>query len=534
MSFPIRRQIFFAIAITSIITLFLFALVALPIAYNGMYTQLIESRITNMNWLAIRLDITIRSYKNQFYEYEVDKDFRGAVLEWALGTGLDHQGQTKIRTTFNQSLSVDANIKSIEIYAFNSREAYISTRASSYLAKTDNPQNPGDQWNNLPQINVMFIKAKNEILVLHQMYHFETGLPLAVIVLRMEPGVFNDYIANIKVNDNEGVLLFNEQNQILFSDTPDMPKDYPGNIEILLEEIKEKRPGPYIHNSNFIFYANPSGGRLQGVYIVPNNILTRTIHRTLFAGIVIAIIAVTLALLLSLIFSRMISSPIIQLSEKMRTSTIKDYTDTNITSRNDEIRLLRDSFDMMIRRNQELIREEYQSKIEKRNAQIRALQAQINPHFMHNTLQVIGGMVLKKQPSGVYTMVTALSDMLRYSFDFSHEMEPLKNEIAYLDTYIVIQNNRFDGRVHFERLVPDNMMDVLIPKLILQPVFENSFKHGFGEKPGEWALGLSVEKTGDESILIRAYDNGVGIQEEKLAAIRSELEGREINTLGAA
>jgi two-component system sensor histidine kinase YesM len=188
----------------------------------------------------------------------------------------------------------------------------------------------------------------------------------------------------------------------------------------------------------------------------------------------------------------------------------------------------------MIRRNQELIREEYQSKIEKRNAQIRALQAQINPHFIHNTLQVIGGMVLKKRPADVYTMVTALSDMLRYSSDFFHEMEPLKNEIDYLDTYILIQNNRFDERVRFEKFIPEDVMNALIPKLILQPIFENSFKHGFGEKSGEWILGLSVEKTGGENILIRSYDNGVGIQKDKLAMIRSDLESGEINTLGTA
>jgi sensor histidine kinase YesM len=536
MSFSIRQQIFLAMTTTSLITLFLFAVFALPIAYNGMYTQLIESRVTNMNWLAIRLDITIHSYKNQFYEYEVDKDFRNVVLAWVSGAGLDHQGQAKIRTTFDRSLSVDTNIRSIEIHAFNSDESYISTRASAYLAKKDNPQDLWGQLNNPPQTGILFIKVKNEILILHQMNHFETGMPLAIIILRMEPAVFNNYITNIKVNDNEGVLLFNEQSRILFSDIPDMTKDYSEDIGSMLDKIKEKTPGSYIHNNNFIFYANPSGGKLQAVYIVPNNILTKTIERTLFAGIVISIIAVILALLLSLIFSRVISGPIIQLSEKMRTSTIKDYTNTAaaITSRNDEIRLLRDSFDMMIRRNQELIREEYQSKIEKRNAQIRALQAQINPHFIHNTLQVIGGMVLKKNSADVYTMVTALSDMLRYSFDFSREMEPLRNEIDYLDTYIVIQNNRFDGRVCFEKFISDDLMDILIPKLILQPIFENSFKHGFGEKPGKWILGLCVEKSGNENILIRSYDNGMGIQEEKLAAIRSDLKSGEISTLGTA
>ncbi|MDR2028551.1 MAG: histidine kinase, partial [Treponema sp.] len=400
--FSIRRQIFLSMTITSLITLLLFALSALVIAYNGMYTQLIESRITSMNWLSLRLNISIRSYEAQFYEYEVDKDFRSVVINWVSGGELDHRGQTNIRTVFNRSLTVDTNIKSIEIYNLNSGETYISTRASSYLIKNKTFDDIRNQQGNPPQTNVVFVKNRDEILILHQMNQFETGESLAIILLRMKSGVFSDYITNVKVNSGEGVLLINEQNQILFRDTPNIAADYPEDLDALLRNSRESSPEPYVHNNNFFFYAAPAGGKLQVVYVVPNGILTGTVRQTLFAGIIISIIAVILGLILSLMFSKIISRPIIRLSEKMRTSTIKDYTDINNTSRKDEIGLLQNSFDVMIRRNQELILEEYQSNIEKRNAQIWALQAQINPHFMHNTLQVIGGMVLKKKSREVY------------------------------------------------------------------------------------------------------------------------------------
>jgi two-component system sensor histidine kinase YesM len=123
--------------------------------------------------------------------------------------------------------------------------------------------------------------------------------------------------------------------------------------------------------------------------------------------------------------------------------------------------------------------------------------------------------------------------MFRYSFDFSHDMEPLKKELDYLDAYIAIQNSRFGGRVRFEKSVPGDLMDALVPKLILQPIFENSFEHGFTEKSGEWRLGLHIERTAGENIMIRSYDNGIGIGKEKLAAIRSSLN-RGINGIDAA
>jgi sensor histidine kinase YesM len=520
--------------ITSLITLLLFALLVLPIVYNGMYTQLIESRVTSMNWLSLRLDITIRSYEAQFYEYEVDKDFRSVVLNWVSGNGLDHLGQAKIRTAFDRSLTVDTNINSIEIHNLVSGEIYISTRASSYLVNNNTLGNIWDQRGNLPQTNVVFLNKEGEILILHQMNQFETGRSLAIILLRMKPDVFSSYITNVKVTGGEGILLINEQKQILYRDTPNMVEDYPEDIRILLEEIRENRSNPYTRNNNFFFYAAPAGGKLQAVYVVPNNILTGTVRQTLFTGIVISVIAVIMGLALSLMFSRIISKPIIQLSGKMQTSTIKDYTGLSNTGRNDEIGLLQNSFDVMIRRNQELILEEYQSKIEKRNAQIRALQAQINPHFMHNTLQVIGGMALKKDFAGIYAMITALSDMLRYSFNFSREMEPLKEEIKYLDAYVAIQNNRFGGRIRFEKAIPDDLIDAPMPKLILQPILENSFEHGFDGKPGEWWISLSAEKNGDGNIAIRLHDNGAGIAKEKLALIHSNLEGGGTNGINRA
>jgi two-component system sensor histidine kinase YesM len=533
-SFSIKWQIFSATTITSLVALLLFAFFALPISYNEMYTQLIESRVTSMNWLSLRLNISIRFYEAQFYEYEVDKDFRGVVLSWSSGGGLDHRGQTKIRTSFDRSLAVDSYIKSIEIYNLNSGETYISTRASSYLQKDDTIRDLWNQRNNSLQTNAVFIRAGEEILVLHQMNQFETGESLALILLRMKPAVFGDYITHVKVNPGEGVLLLNDQAQLLFMDAPNIEDDYAEDPGALLRRLRENPRGPYTDNHNFFFYAAPAGAKLQVVYIVPNDSLTGTLGQTLLVGIIISLIAVILALLLSLLFSRIISGPIIQLSERMRTSTIKDYININTGSRNDEIGLLQNSFDTMIRRNQELILEEYQSKIEKRNAQIRALQAQIHPHFIHNTLQVIGGMALKKDFPGSYAMVNSLSDMLRYSFNFSRETEPLKKEIDYLDAYIAIQNNRFGGRVRFEKSVPGELMDALMPKLMLQPIFENSFEHGFSEKPGLWNLGLAVEKTGGGNILIRAYDNGVGIRAEKLAAVKSSLERSLFNGIDAA
>ena len=179
----------------------------------------------------------------------------------------------------------------------------------------------------------------------------------------------------------------------------------------------------------------------------------------------------------------------------------------------------------MIARNKELITQQYQAKLEKRNAQLRALQAQINPHFMYNTLQVIGGMALEKEAPEIYSVTIALSDILRYSLNFSQKMVSLEEETEYLKSYIMIQNERFGGRIQLNFRLAPTTVQCLIPKLILQPIAENSFEHGLPNKPGTWILTIESEITEHNDLLVRIKDNGTGIEPERLAQIKKMIDG---------
>ena len=260
---------------------------------------------------------------------------------------------------------------------------------------------------------------------------------------------------------------------------------------------------------------------------VPSRSITEALNSTFFAGLSIGVMAVIISTVGSILFSRVFSKPIIELSAKMRTITIDDYSEVLRIERKDEIGTLHDSFGIMIERNKKLIAQEYQSKIEKREAQIRALQAQINPHFMYNTLQVIGGMSLKKNVPEVYNITTALGDIMRYSLNFSNETVCLKEELQYFESYLTIQNERFGNKINLEINISEDFMDYLIPKLILQPLLENSLEHGLMNKAGEWRIRLEANLTEEEDLLLTMTDNGVGIEKERLEQIKDSLRYEE-------
>lgn len=97
-------------------------------------------------------------------------------------------------------------------------------------------------------------------------------------------------------------------------------------------------------------------------------------------------------------------------------------------------------------------------------------------------MQVIGGMALKKDAPEIYRVTIALGDLMRYCLNFARETVPLRSELQYLQSYCMLQNERFDGRIQLDIRVDERLQDLMIPKLILQPILENSFHHGLVNK----------------------------------------------------
>jgi sensor histidine kinase YesM len=369
----------------------------------------------------------------------------------------------------------------------------------------------------------MFQKSEKEILVMHQIYRFEDNLPLALVIMRLRPFEIQDILENIKMAEDESILLFNDQNELIEAEYGTNATFDSESLKGIIKQLEDSDSQEMLKDGNYWFYRSVNRDKLQILLTVPDHTILSALSETLMGGLLIALIAVIVSVIGSFLFSRTFTKPIINLSSQMRTLTLHDYTCIKPQSRQDEIGVLQDSFGIMVERNQKLIAQEYQSKIEKRNAQIRALQAQINPHFMYNTLQVIGGMALKKQAVEIYNITVALGDIMRYSLNFSREMVTIREEIQYLRSYLSIQNQRFNNRIEFILEIPEEVMLCLIPKLILQPILENSFEYAFAEKAGNWEIELKGFITASGDLLLIISDNGQGISPERLQEIQEKL-----------
>ena len=232
-----------------------------------------------------------------------------------------------------------------------------------------------------------------------------------------------------------------------------------------------------------------------------------------------AIILVIVALLFSRFMARSITLPIQKLRDSVKKVQEGDFSvsDVVVDSKN-EIGSLTKSFDVMTHRIHELMEQNVHEQEEKRKSELKALQSQINPHFLYNTLDSIIWMAEGKKNEEVVLMTASLARLLRQSISNEDEVVPIANEVEYARGYLTIQKMRYKDKLEFQIEVDSSILYIPLIKLVLQPIIENAIYHGLKYKESK---GLLIVKgfMKDGNAVLQVIDDGVGMDEETLAHI---------------
>lgn len=194
------------------------------------------------------------------------------------------------------------------------------------------------------------------------------------------------------------------------------------------------------------------------------------------------------------------------------------------TSTNDEISIIGKVFNTMLMDIKNLISEKDNAHELKRSAELKALQSQINPHFLYNTLDTIQWKALSHQAYDVVEMIQLLSKLFRLSLNNGNEFITIQEELEHVETYLKIQKIRYNQKINYTincNLSKDKVC--YIPKLIIQPLVENSIYHGLKPKKNKGHIALTVESI-DNYIVIEVYDNGIGIPKDTLEELMVNLK----------
>ncbi len=192
-----------------------------------------------------------------------------------------------------------------------------------------------------------------------------------------------------------------------------------------------------------------------------------------------------------------------------------------------EVKKLGDSLDIMIRRLSELIETVKTEQTHLREAELKLLQMQINPHFLYNTLDTIVWLAEGGNQKDVVSMVGSLSDFFRTSLSQGYDIIRIKDELVHARSYLEIQQVRYQDILTYEICVPDQLDHYLIPKITIQPLIENALYHGIKNKRGVGKITVSGQME-ETYFVIEVRDNGIGMSEERLHLVKEKIQKRTI------
>ncbi|ANE48386.1 hypothetical protein SY83_21245 [Paenibacillus swuensis] len=226
----------------------------------------------------------------------------------------------------------------------------------------------------------------------------------------------------------------------------------------------------------------------------------------------ISLVALILAYILSVVMADRLVKPIKYLLFTMRKVQRGSLEVRSTIQNDDEIGQLSAAFNKMLDEVQRLVREVFETKLRERDAELSALQSQMNPHFMYNTLETMNMMALGRNHYELSEVIHSLGNMLRYTVDREVRTVRMRDELEFVESYVDIQSQRLGARLRFQMNVDSSLEKCVVPKLILQPFVENVIEHGLPEH-GSIELIVSAQVL-DEGLFIDVEDDGIGIPEE--------------------
>ncbi len=257
---------------------------------------------------------------------------------------------------------------------------------------------------------------------------------------------------------------------------------------------------------------------LKLISLIPMNSVLYNITNLRNQMLVILLAISIVGYLVAMYVARLSTNRIVKLIRNMRKVQEGEFTTYMKPSGQDEIGELVQNFNYMTTRIKQLVDEQFESGKALKNAELRTLQSQINPHFLYNSLDVINIMAIERQAPDISGMVKALTKFYKLGLNRGKDLVTLREETEHIRAYVEIQNIRYDESIRLVLDVPDELMGCAILKLTLQPLVENAILHGILEKKEkQGTIRISAEKRGD-AVRVTVADDGVGIREKRLPA----------------
>ena len=346
----------------------------------------------------------------------------------------------------------------------------------------------------------------------------EAGGESAWVSLDLSFSGLSSYISNVSIGqrgycflmDAEGNIVYHPQQQLLYAG---LKSEDTAALAALEDGAWADDTVIYSLNS-----VGDSGWRVVGVSYV-DELVNRNVNEMIRLSFWLAAVVLCVALLTSLLLSKLLGRPLRGLAAAMENfESDADHFTYRPVGGTREVQELSASFEHMVLRIQQLMSTVREEEINLRKTELKALQAQINPHFLYNTLDSIAWMCEQGRNADAVKMVHALARLFRISISRGHELIPIAKEIEHAESYLQIQMYRYKNQFTYAFDVDPDCLGYYCNKITLQPIIENAINHGLDLMVEEGRIDVQARFDG-EDIVFSVRDNGVGMSPEQIEAI---------------
>lgn len=451
----------------------------------------------------------------------------------SIKSGLSDYDNYVVRTTVRERMvnigALDKYVLSSQLYDVNDNEYAVG--ANSITVNQDRlnefkqltrVNKGGNTWI-APDLNDNSLIAAREIRSFEQINLDYIGTLALRIDMRK---LFSDFAKGMNSNDAQLIIMKNKE--AIYPEASEFPID---RLAALSGD-----EGYKVIRSNgkqyFVTYIASTNTDWTYFTLIPFDDIFERIVKVKNTIVIIFAVLFIVILLIAISFANGITEPIERLNAKMKRVQLGnfEYTDEPYTRAlaMDEAGQMHRNFRIMVERINELIHENYVKQLTIRDTEFKALQAQINPHFLYNTLESINWSAKLNNQTHISQMVEALGSLLRTSINLKEPLIPLSKELDIISHYVTIQKYRFEERLDFHVDVPDKLLYCSIPKLSLQPLVENAVNYGLEQMIDTCTIRIHAYVS-EALLFISVEDNGPGMEEQFVAKLLSG----EVKTKGS-
>lgn len=434
------------------------------------------------------------------------------------------------RTAYTIAQAFEADDKVAAVYVYDDFNRIVSTY---FHASTPIYKYPADIFDKSGEYNIKplrrFMNREDNVMLISSYYNenrqkdlirfainiFDQSYPrqqIGSVVCDIDSDVFRGIIEKYVYGENNIIWVQPVGDRPLIKSGGDQEK-YEAEFAALSADIQSGKGDSELNlktNGEVLFNFSNSRHNLEIFSLMPPSLLVQnqrilTRNLILIAGVLLLVFGV-----ISSMMAKGITGPLEYLTNTMR-NIRKGATELRVSGLgNDEIGELGDNFNKMLDDMQRLIAREYQNQLMVREAEYKALQAQINPHFLYNTLDTMSSIAQVQDCTLVSNLSESLSAIFRYSLDMKNQTATVEKEILHLKNYIYVMDVRMNSDIEYIFEVEEQILPLEIPRLTLQPIVENALKYGVRDIRGaKWIKVSAIKK--HELLILTVADNGVGM-----------------------